>query len=333
MFKKIFEDESLSRVFEIKINKNILATPEFIPSFSSREDKSSLSNRIMAMINKIPQSASLISSFDYRMLGTIDSNIAEIIKSYSKEKILFLDSGGFELQFDTNSIWNEERYMEVISETSPSFFVSYDRIPSYREKSSVSKDIEKSIEFLRKTKMSYGRILLIHISPRNNIMEEINTICQKIIEYNNDFDVVGFPEKEIGSNIIQRCTFIKKIREFMRRNSIEKPIHVLGCSDPTSILLFILSGADLFDGLGWMKYSNTATRNIDKSHLPLSDCKCFACKDVDWKNIQNEDYEHRLSLHNLMNLTDLTSTVRDHIIKGDFIEYLKANKIVHNSFI
>lgn len=332
MFKKIFKGESLSRVFETKVNRNILITPEFIPAFSSREDRS-ISNRIKIMLNNIPQPASLISAYDYKTLGMTDISIAEIIKSYSKGKMLFLDSGAFELQFDINDKWDEERYVEAITEIKPSFFVSYDRIPRFGQKFDILKDIEKSVDFLRRAKMSYGRILLIHLIPGKNIMEEIDGICRKLIEYNNDFDIVGFPEKEMGSNIIQRCIFIRRIRDFMDKSCIEKPVHIFGCSDPTSILLFVLSGADMFDGLGWIKYCNSGIRNIDKSHLPLLNCRCFACKDVDWRNIQKGEYEYRLSLHNLMRFTDFTSVVRDSIIKGNLIEYIKINRIIDNTLL
>ncbi len=36
---------------------------------------------------------------------------------------------------------------------------------------------------------------------------------------------------------------------------METPIHIFGCLDPISIWLFYLCGADVFDGLFWLRFA------------------------------------------------------------------------------
>ena len=49
--------------------------------------------------------------------------------------------------------------------------------------------------------------------------------------------------------------FIKELRrELANEIDLYIPIHLFGCFDPKSLIYFFLSGADIFDGLTWLRY-------------------------------------------------------------------------------
>ncbi len=324
----MFEGEYNTRILEYKTNNLEFITPNYIPSFSSRDDPY-IKERMCELLDDIPQSTVLISAYDYYQLrnkGSIDPNF---IKKSFKDKLLFLDSGGYELQFSTSDNWTPERYKDIIRELNPQFFVGYDRIPPYEMESDTVKEIEKSIGFLKGYTETKGRVLLIHFSMLNKPINEVPTFVDKIIEHSDHIDVLGFPEREIGTNIIQSCRFIRQIRNELDKREIFKPIHIFGCSDPKSIILFVISGADIFDGLGWIKYAfyKKELKNDERSHFPLFNCNCDICKSINWSEITSRQYEYYLLLHNLYSCEIFLYNLRNQIIEETLDEYLIKAKL------
>lgn len=311
----MFDGEYNTRIFETGEKKLSFITPAYIPSFSSRDDPY-LKDRINVLLEGIPQQVILISAYDYYNLKKDNHITPEFIKKSFKNKLLFLDSGGFELQFSEEDEWNPKKYGEVLSELDPQYYVGYDRIPTYDRISDTISIVEKSIEFFKEFNRNKGRVLLFHFSIKNTPINEIDSIVNIVTENNEFIDIIGFPEREIGANIIQSCLFVKRLKERLDQRGIVKPIHIFGCSDPRSILLLVLSGADIFDGLGWIKYAfdRTLFQSVERTHLPFLKCNCIACNEVEWSNISNGEYEHRLLIHNLHNLEDFFYELRDDMI-------------------
>jgi hypothetical protein len=58
---------------------------------------------------------------------------------------------------------------------------------------------------------------------------------------------------------------IAKLRIGMHSSGVEKPIHLFGSLDPITTPLYYLSGADIFDGLSWLRFmfDNSNTLYID----------------------------------------------------------------------
>ncbi len=273
----------------------------------------------------IPQKTVLISAYDYYNLERDGYLNTEEVRASFNHKFLFLDSGGFELQYSNNDDWNPEKYKQVILELNPHFYVGYDRIPSYERTSHTSEVISKSIDFLKKSDKSKQKVLLIHFSPKNNPQLEIKEIVEIIYQNYEFIDIIGFPEREIGSNIIQSCQFIKLFRDQLEKRQILKPIHIFGCFDPISVILFVLAGADIFDGLGWLKssFDNGNLKKFEKSQLPFFNCKCIACNDVNWSKISSEEYEKRLLIHNLHSVEDFFYELRNNIIEQEMETMIK----------
>ncbi len=325
MFRVRLEGEYNSRILSMEKDSINFITPNYIPSFSSRDDHY-LKERINTLLHEIPQQVILISAFDYYNLRKEGHINPKFVKKSFEKRLLFLDSGGYELQFSDRDDWTALKYREIIEELRPNFFVGYDRIPSYERPSNTMSLISESIEFL-KDYSGGKRVLLIHFSLMNNPLGEIPSLIKKFQEFSDYFDILGFPEREIGANIIQRVQFIYYLRRELDKRKIFKPIHIFGCSDPISIILFILSGADIFDGLGWIKYAfdRENLRIVERSHLPFFNCNCIACTNVDWFNISPGEYEYRLLIHNLYAYEEFFYDIRESIIHNNVTELIKNN--------
>jgi hypothetical protein len=69
------------------------------------------------------------------------------------------------------------------------------------------------------------------------------------------FDFIGVTEKELGSSVLDRMCEIAKMRLALDDAGVTRPIHVFGALDPLSTSLYFLAGAEVFDGLTWLRYA------------------------------------------------------------------------------
>ena len=69
------------------------------------------------------------------------------------------------------------------------------------------------------------------------------------------FSIIGFTEKELGPSLLKRMTAIARVRRALKEVNLDLPIHVFGSLDTISTPLYFLAGADIFDGLTWLRYA------------------------------------------------------------------------------
>ena len=83
--------------------------------------------------------------------------------------------------------------------------------------------------------------------PLNSIIDHIELLQQ--------FDIIGLAEKELGKSTLDRMVNISKLRKVMDEKGIVRPLHIFGSLDSVSTPLYFIAGADIFDGLTWLRYS------------------------------------------------------------------------------
>ncbi|NPV81330.1 MAG: hypothetical protein HPY52_13830 [Firmicutes bacterium] len=236
---------------ERRIETIKVKTPLLVPSFSSRGFPEI--SKIHGVLSEYTPDTSLISAYDIRY-GHLDAE-----KIYCSE-ILFVDSGGFEVGTNqdlsdfygvTNQSkeWSEDRYLETILSLKP---LSSLVIISYDTRAALSDQIGKAQRFFSKIPRDYARDFLIKPLTEDSGSIDVKSIVECCEEL-GEFDVVGVVEKELGSSFLERCRSLVKIRKAFYEQSIDIPIHVLGCLDPLSVLVYFLCGADIFDGLSWLR--------------------------------------------------------------------------------
>jgi len=69
------------------------------------------------------------------------------------------------------------------------------------------------------------------------------------------FDIVAVTEKELGNTLLQRLRMLKLLRELLDRTKVSAPLHVFGGLDPLLTPLYVACGAEIVDGVGWLRYA------------------------------------------------------------------------------
>ena len=67
------------------------------------------------------------------------------------------------------------------------------------------------------------------------------------------FNIIGIAAREAGDSLAERCSTIVMLRDAFEDAGLHLPIHVFGAMTPLEILTYCLSGADVFDGLNWLR--------------------------------------------------------------------------------
>jgi hypothetical protein len=238
-----------------------ISTPLLVPSFSSKgflEDSKRKSD-----VNEIYK-ASLEYITDSMLISAYDIYYKKIIKpNYKTAEITIVDSGGYEVSDDddlstvtyTNNSkkkWTEKMLLEVyqnIPSKYPVILVNYDH-PKKRKK--IKNQINDAKLFFRNFPDHLHTILIKPETERQKYIE-IESLLQHIKDLSN-FDIIGFTEKELGNSILQRMIAISNIRQALDNAGILIPIHIYGSLDPITSILYFISGAEIFDGLTWIRY-------------------------------------------------------------------------------
>ena len=241
-----------------------LQTPLLVPSFSSKAlgfnkgGKSEL-RKVFDLASSGLTDIMLVSAFDlaYGHLEPIARAITEVV---------IIDSGGYEVSDfqDFSAIfweparlreavgWSEERLCEVYGhwpEHIPAIFVSFDR-PERRYL------LEAQIERAQRLFSNYpGQMHTLLVKPESETEDyiQVENVIAHVGEF-KDFDIVGFTEKELGDSLLNRMENVAAIRLAMNDAVVNIPIHVYGSLDPITSVLYFLAGAEIFDGLTWLRY-------------------------------------------------------------------------------
>jgi queuine/archaeosine tRNA-ribosyltransferase len=89
---------------------------------------------------------------------------------------------------------------------------------------------------------------------------------------------------------------MRKILDGDDNSNNQRILHILGCGNPISLLLYSYCGANTFDSLDWIKQVIDPQRLTinDFSHLELTGCQCPICAST------KRDCTEKVLLHNLL---------------------------------
>jgi hypothetical protein len=259
--------EPLAQRRSIRLDgKEIARTPLLIPSFSSKGFPEV--GEIIQFSSGLIDGATLVSAYDLHYgLITPPFNFADL---------LFLDSGGYEASKDADlsdyadkahviKEWNVEFHEQQLTKWAPksipSVIISYDHP---KERLPIKDQISRA------RKMAPGRKDLMR-----EILIKPEKVSQALIQMPallknaknlEGFDVIGVTEKEIGNSILSRMQNIASLRRALEKARIDVPIHVFGSLDTVTTPLYFLAGADIFDGLTWLRFAFHEGQTIYKQN-------------------------------------------------------------------
>lgn len=245
----------------VRIGGGVAApTPLLLPSFSSRAltpgARTQRKNREAAERTvKLVVGPVLISAYDLHA-GAFRGRRRSRDIPLLGPGLTFVDSGGYENFVRPDRKWTAERHaatLETWPSDVPAVMVGFDT-PALDIRSQV--DAAASILPARRV----GRALLIKPIPGagrsepGGMLDLIKQLEWPVVSLEG-IDVIGVTEKEAGSTLRERIETVMLLRRALDFRGSDIPIHLFGGLDPALTPLFFLAGADVFDGLSWLRYA------------------------------------------------------------------------------
>lgn len=243
-----------------------LHTPLLVPSFSSKAFGFSPGGQpevlqVLDASREFITKTCLISAYDvYYKYIPAPEDLAITVD------LMFLDSGGYEVSQDRDlsavdkpvhrpKEWDPGKLETVVNnwpEAVPAVFVSYDHS---NERKPLAEQLRGAKGFSQRHPEHLHSFLL---KPQTVEEHTLNSVLQVLTEQVRDltgFHLFGVTEKELGNSILERMVRIAKLRQVLDAADLSIPIHVFGALDPLSVSLYFVAGAEIFDGLTWVRYA------------------------------------------------------------------------------
>jgi len=287
-------------------------TPLLVPSFSSKGFPDV--EKIIQTTSEVIEGATLVSAYDL--------HYEKISPPFDFASVIFLDSGGYEASKDADlseiderehrpDTWTREMHEAVLSKWTsgvPTVFISYDHP---KERCPVSEQVARA-----KT-MAPGRMDVLReilLKPETDAqtrlkLEAVLPHAKSLVE----FDIVGVTEREIGNSILNRMENIARLRMSLDRIKPDVPIHVFGSLDTITTPMYFLAGADIFDGLTWLRFAYRDGFTIYRHN--------FGALDLGVKT-QAHVVDGRCWFHNYSYLVEMQLEMRRFLNRGDFSSFL-----------
>ena len=242
-------------------------TPLLVPSFSSkgfgslRQEGQSEISTILSASGEFLTDTFLISAYDI-----FYQHIPQPSDLTHTPDIVILDSGGYEISTDRDysSIvdplpapeeWDVEKWESVVTSWPPELpliAVSYDH---HKDRRPFAEQVTLARDRFKNYPQHLHSFLIKPEKTSQMTLEGVLMAAMADAEALGHFDVVGVTEKELGRSMIERMVRIARLRRAMDEANVTAPLHIFGALDPVSVCLYFISGAELFDGLTWIRYA------------------------------------------------------------------------------
>ena len=180
---------------------------------------------------------------------------------YAHQKFLMIDSGWYEKMANKSGglfideqeqplPWEVIDYKKTIDALDPNVkavVVSFDSTEPY------PKQIAKAQDFAGSHPQFAFTILLK--PPKPSRFHKFEKLSQEDASNLRVFDIIGVTEKELGDSILTRLVTLARFRSFLDEAEVSAPIHVFGGLDILYTPLLFAAGAEIFDGVGWLRYA------------------------------------------------------------------------------
>lgn len=324
--KIVHESARLSRVLEISLNGKKLLTPSYFPSISSYGVKFSMSDLLYELsFHKYPRL--LLSAYDlYNSEPEEKAQLISLVKDYRQKGLLFIDSGLYESSWKKDPTWDMNSYKSLLSQIQSDIYTSFDVLPEPGKKGTEKEFKDRTFKNILESSVFQDNNLFIAILHGSSHGTLVSLVEGFIEENPNLCCAVAIAERDCGYSILERAQTISQIRQILNQSNKEKILHILGCGNPLSMLLFSYCGADTFDSLDWLKYAiNPDPKSLlinDFSHLPLLNCKCRICDDP---KLRDGEYLEKVLLHNLTFYQDFLVQIQSLIQHNNFDNYVRVH--------
>ena len=253
-------------------------TPILVPGLSSKAlgpilgelpGKATLDLRTASLVHSESlidgiQESLLVSAYDIKLgLLTDSKKFRSGFKSsrWAKPNLLIIDSGWYEKNVGPPGgqyvheagaavEWTQDDFEQTVDSLDKNVravVVSWDNTGTYPEQ------IASAQHFFGTRKRFASTILLK--PPGDGRFHSFKNLAAAQAADLRLFGIVGVTEKELGDSIIGRLEELARLRTALDDAEVDAPVHVFGGLDPLYTPLYVAAGAEIFDGLGWLRYS------------------------------------------------------------------------------
>ncbi len=319
---------SLSHEIALKID-----LPLLVPAFSSkgfllkkRKGKSHDYTEVVDDLAAFAQrntTAALVSAYDLHFKHFDDSPKLPPVsgpQDYLREtRLVFIDSGGYELipDFDRTEFktfaygpkkgYGLEQYKKVLQnlttleEPLPLVIANFDR-------DSIGKPIDDQITAARELFHDFPAPLKDFIlKPWTPESEKVDPKRMTDHDFANlaGFDIVGIAEKELGRDPIHRLETVAHFRHRLDKAGLRTvSIHIWGGLDPVMTPLYFFAGAEIFDGVSWLRYAYRDGVAINRESHSILDQRMGV-------NTSSNDNNALTGLYNVQFLDNLSVSLQE----------------------
>ena len=264
-----------------------MTTPLIIPAISTRNvgrlepegehgealAPVSYASMVLELLGPHLDKALLVSAYDlhYEALYGSERLLASAARTpFHNPNFLMIDSGlyetrervGYDDGYEQPHDWNCETYVELLGrlpENLPAAIVNFDLNADEMDDTTLSygSQLERARAFFSSQPERFISVCLLKPErPRGFIdPKQLSSHAANLKE----FDVVAVTEKELGDSLRDRFAHLVELRRLLDRESVTAPIHVFGGLDPLLTPLYVSCGAEIVDGVGWLRYAYSAS--------------------------------------------------------------------------
>lgn len=284
-------------------------TPLLVPSFSSKGFPDV--GKIVGYSAELIEGPALVSAYDI--------HYKQIVQPLNFASLLFLDSGGYEASKDLDlsdfgdkrhrpKDWTREKHEATLATWQsqvPTVLISYDHP---RDRLPVAQQIERA-RGLAPGRDNVLREILLKPETADQRYVKIEQIEQHVHSLSG-FDIIGVTEKEVGSSLLERMKNIGRLRMALSRAGLNIPIHVFGSLDTVTTPMYFLAGADIFDGLTWLRFAYQDGRTLYKQNYGATvglSIKAHVLDGICWNHNYRYLQELQLEMRRFLNTADYKS--------------------------
>lgn len=275
-------------------------TPLVVPSFSSKgfgleAEEQPVRTEVSPLLGELIDQMSrsfLVSAYDlHHRLLEVGDNFADpdwSASPLSKTELLFIDSGGYEVTqgADAGEVvqdlsrprpWNPDLYGQLL-----------DRLPDAAENcaavgwdmpgESYEVQVTAAQDFLaQRAKVAPVALLKPPVKDGVHNFPWLEPVASRL----GFFSVVGVTEHELGDTLLKRVIAVMELRDrLVHAGHAKMPIHIFGALDPLYVPLYFAAGADIFDGLTWLRYAYWHGLAVHVEQAPLLNKQAHLRDDV-----------------------------------------------------
>lgn len=277
----------LARSQTLPLTEAGIVTPLLVPSVSSKGfplvDGVSEAGAVLPLVIDELDGAVLISAYDihHRLVPDAD-RLGKDYRTrslYGSVPLLVVDSGGYELSqtFEAGeprrgpyrpAAFNRGDFEAVVDRLPAGdglLVVTYDEPdparPGYAGQLAAARDFADTHPGLQVDWLVKPVADAQHVVPRE-LLEQASEL--------GEFAVIGVTEKELGDSIVDRVVCLIELRRVLDEAGCQSlPIHLFGALGPALTSLYFMAGAELFDGLSWLRYAYYDDLSVHPEELSI----------------------------------------------------------------